>query len=212
MADQIDEFDWAQSPLGPRAEWPATLRLMVGVALRTRFPMLVFWGRDLVQIYNDAFVPILGARHPAALGQFARDCWPEIWDTIGPLLRETFEAGVPAWGEDMPLVLERNGYPEQTHFTFSYSRIGDEDEEGGVLCTCVETTKSVLRETEFRAMADHIADIVYTHAPDGPWCGRIHVGSSTRGYLRISRGVPSVGVTFCRGRISQRSPAFLSTP
>jgi len=157
MAGLIERFDWAGTPVGRRSEWPVSLRLMVGIALKTRFPMLVFWGRDLVQIYNDAFVPILGARHPAALGQFARDCWPEIWDTIGPLLREAFENGEPAWGEDLPLVLERNGFPEQTYFTFSYSRIGGDDEEGGVLCTCVETTTSVSRETEFRTMADKIA-------------------------------------------------------
>jgi hypothetical protein len=154
MAALIDTFDWERSAIGPRAGWPATLRLMVGVALRTRFPMLVFWGGDLVQIYNDAFVPILGSRHAAALGQFARDCWPEIWDTIGPLLHGTFETAAPAWGEDMPLVLERNGFPEQTYFTFSYSRIGDDGEEGGVLCTCVETTKSVSRELESRSTAE----------------------------------------------------------
>ncbi len=167
MAGRIESFDWVRSPLGPRSEWPATLRLMVGIALKTRFPMVIFWGRDLVQVYNDAYVPILGARDAGALGQFARDSWPEIWDTIGPLLQSAFETGEPAWGEDMALTLERNGYEEQTYFTFSYSRIGDEGEEGGVLCTCVETTKSVLRETQFRAMADTIANIVYTHAADG---------------------------------------------
>jgi anti-sigma regulatory factor (Ser/Thr protein kinase) len=153
MERQIDDFDWAQTQLGPQAQWPATLRIMVGVALRTRFPMLIFWGRDLVQIYNDAFVPILGARHPAALGQYARDCWPEIWDTIGPLL-DGAKSGQAVWAEDLPLVLERNGYPEQTNFTFSYSQIGDGSEEGGVLCTCVETTKSVVRETQLRDTQD----------------------------------------------------------
>ncbi len=166
MAGRIEGFDWEATPLGPRPEWPATLRLMVGNALKTRFPMLLFWGRDLVQIYNDAFVPILGARHPGALGQFARDCWPEIWDTIGPLLRNAFENGEPAWGEDLPLVLERNGFREQTYFTFSYSRIGDDDEEGGVLCTCVETTKSVAREADYRTQADreHRASLAFQNA------------------------------------------------
>jgi serine phosphatase RsbU (regulator of sigma subunit)/anti-sigma regulatory factor (Ser/Thr protein kinase) len=150
MERQIDDFDWAQTPLGPRAQWPATLRIMVGIALRTQFPMLIFWGRDLVQMYNDAFVPILGAKHPAALGQYARDCWPEIWDTVGPMLNGAFETGEAVWAEDLPLVLERHGYPEQTNFTFSYSQIGDASEDGGVLCTCVETTKAVSRETQLR--------------------------------------------------------------
>jgi PAS domain-containing protein/anti-sigma regulatory factor (Ser/Thr protein kinase) len=167
MAERIDSFDWSRTVLGARADWPASLRVMVNVALRTRFPMLVFWGRDLIQLYNDAFVPILGARHPAALAQPARECWPEIWDTIGPLLHGALEAGEPVWAEDMAFTLERNGYPEETFFTFSYSQFGEPGEEGGVLCTCVETTASVFRERDFRAMADTIADIIYTHAPDG---------------------------------------------
>ncbi len=154
MPERIRAYGWEQTALGPREQWPQSLRLMAGVALKTRFPMLVFWGRDLIQVYNDAFVPILGARHPAALGQFARDCWPEIWDTIGPLLNGVFATGEAVWAEDMPLVLERNGYPEQTYFTFSYSRFGSADEEGGVLCTCVETTKSMARDLRFREHFD----------------------------------------------------------
>ena len=167
MAELVDAYHWDGSPIGSRCAWPLTLRLTVDIALASGFPMLVFWGPDLVQVYNDAFVPILGARHPAALGQVAERCWPEIWDTIGPLLRGVLETGEPVWAEDLPLTLERNGFPEQTYFTFSYSRIFDEGGGSGLLCTCVETTKSVSREREFRAMADSIANIIYTHAPDG---------------------------------------------
>ena len=167
MAELIDAYDWDASPIGPRSSWPAPLRLTVDIAQASGFPMLVFWGRGLVQIYNDAFVPILGARHPAALGQDAKSCWPEIWDTIGPLLLGVLETGEPVWAEDLPLTLERNGIPEQTYFTFSYSRITNEGGGNGLLCTCVETTKSVSREREFRAMADSIANIIYTHRPDG---------------------------------------------
>ena len=156
MAERIAAFDWERTALGSQRMWPSSLRLMVGVALRTRFPMLIFWGPDLTQIYNDAFVPILGARHPAALGQYARDCWPEIWDAIGPLLTGAFEAGTPAWGEDWPLTLRRNGYPEATNFTFSYSQFGEAGEAGGVLCTCVETTKAVRRAGEFRVVTERL--------------------------------------------------------
>ena len=167
MAEFIDAFDWRDCRIGERASWPPALRLTVDIALASGFPMLVFWGRDLVQIYNDAFVPILGARHPAALGQRAQECWPEIWDTIGPLLHGVLETGQPVWAEDLPLTLERNGFPEQTYFTFSYSRICDDGGGIGLLCTCVETTKSVSRERDFRAMADNVANIIYTHGPDG---------------------------------------------
>jgi anti-sigma regulatory factor (Ser/Thr protein kinase) len=167
MADLVAVHCWEDGQLGQRGSWPSTLSVAVDIALASGFPMLVFWGPDLIQIYNDAFKPILGARHPAALGQTARDCWPEIWGTIGPLLRGVLETGEPVWAEDMPLVLERNGFPEQTYFTFSYSRLRDADGASGLLCTCVETTTAVSREREFRAMADSIANIVYTHAPDG---------------------------------------------
>ncbi len=143
MSQRIAAFDWERTPLGSQRTWPSSLRLMLGVALRTRFPMLIFWGPDLIQMYNDAFVPILGTRHPSAIGQCARDCWPEIWDAIGPLLHGAFAEGTPVWGEDWPLTLERNGYPEATNFTFSYSQFGEAGEAGGVLCTCVETTKVV---------------------------------------------------------------------
>jgi anti-sigma regulatory factor (Ser/Thr protein kinase) len=166
MTARIDAFPWGQSRLGPRHVWPASLSLMLGTALKSRFPMLIFWGPDLVQTYNDAFIPILGARHPAALGQRARDCWPEVWDTIGALLEQAYETGEPSWGEDLPLTLERNGYPEQTYFTVSYSQFGGTDDGSGVLCTCVETTKTMLRELEFRAMAEreHLALVAFQNA------------------------------------------------
>jgi hypothetical protein len=151
MAELVDAYDWDGSPIGSRSSWPPALRLTVDLALASGFPMLVFWGSDLVQMYNDAFVPILGARHPAALGQVAERCWPEIWDTIGPLLHGVLETGEPVWAEDLPLTLERNGFPEQTYFTFSYSRIRDDGGAMGLLCTCVETTKSVSRERKVRA-------------------------------------------------------------
>lgn len=167
MVELIDAYDWDDTAIGPRSSWPLTLRLSVDIALASGFPMVVFWGAELVQIYNDAFVPILGARHPAALGQAANDCWPEIWDTIGPLLRGVLETGEPVWAEDLPLTLERNGFAEQTYFTFSYSRILNGGGGNGLLCTCVETTRAVSRELEFRAMADSVANIIYTHGPDG---------------------------------------------
>jgi Stage II sporulation protein E (SpoIIE) len=160
MAKLIDAYDW-DGTIGSRSRWPLALRITVDIALASGFPMLVFWGPNLVQIYNDAFVPILGARHSAALGQTAESCWPEIWDTIGPLLLGVLETGEPVWAEDLPLVLERNGYPEQTYFTFSYSRICDEGGANGLLCTCVETTKSALRQSYVR---DHAVSLAFQDA------------------------------------------------
>jgi PAS domain-containing protein/anti-sigma regulatory factor (Ser/Thr protein kinase) len=174
MTGQIEHFAWADTPVGERASWPPVLQLIVDVMLASRFPMCVFWGPDLVQIYNDGYVPLFGARHPKALGQPARDCWPEVWDTVGPLLHGALDTGEPVWREDMPFTLLRNGFPEVAYFTFCYSRIGADPGERGVLCINVETTKPVLRELEFRAMADNLANIIYSHASDGTmeWANR----------------------------------------
>ena len=195
MAERIAAYDWARTSAGSRETWPASLRILVDVALRSRFPMLIWWGRDLVQIYNDAYAPLFGARHPVALGQTAKDCWPEIWDVIAPMLERVVRTGEAVWGEDMPFTLERNGYPEEAFFTFSYSRIGERGEEGGVLCTNVETTASVLREAQFRAMADNILHMVYIHAVDGTveW-------SSTRwyDYTRLPREIATTPAGWVR--------------
>jgi len=166
MRDRIAAFDWASTPVGPPTTWPPVLRTMVEVILDSRFPMMIFWGPELVQIYNDAYAPLCGRRHPQALGQRAHDCWPEVWDTVGPLL-DRARSGTPVWAENAPFVLQRNGYPEQAYFTFCYSRLGDPVAGDGVLCCNVETTEAVAREYEFRAMANSIANIVYTHTPDG---------------------------------------------
>jgi PAS domain S-box-containing protein len=167
MSGRIAAYPWHETALGPRAEWPTTLRLMVDTALASDFPMLVWWGRDLIQLYNDAYITLLGVRHPKSLGQKGSDCWHEVWDAVGPILSGVMTEGRPTSGTDMLFMLERNGRLEERYFTFSYSRIGSADEEGGVLCVNTETTTSVIREREFRSMADTVANILYMQNTDG---------------------------------------------
>jgi anti-sigma regulatory factor (Ser/Thr protein kinase) len=146
MRDRIEAFAWERTSIGPRDAWPAELRMMVDVMLYSRFPTTIFWGEDLIQIYNDAYAPLYGARHPDALGKPARESWPEVWDTVGPLLHGARTNREPVWGENQLFVLERNGYPENAYFTFCYSYLPSSSCSGGVLCTNVETTLSVSRE------------------------------------------------------------------
>jgi signal transduction histidine kinase len=150
--------DWASSSLGPVDAWPQSLRTAVSLILQSRFPMFVFWGPDLVQIYNDAYVPIPGAKHPRSQGAPARETWAEIWDELGPLVERVF-AGEATWSEDLLLMMERHGYPEETYFTFSYSPVQDESGGvGGVFCACTETTQQVLSARRLGAvarLADH---------------------------------------------------------
>ncbi len=155
----LNSVDWAATPVGPEPGWPQSLRTAVSICLESRFPMIIFWGADLVQFYNEAYIPILGAKHPRALGQRAIDCWPEIWQQIGPMLRGVLATGTATWSDDMLLRLERKGFVEDCYFTFSYSPITDENGIGGVFCAVTETTAKVLREREAVERAHALAEL-----------------------------------------------------
>jgi signal transduction histidine kinase/CheY-like chemotaxis protein len=141
--------DWAATPLGPMERWPQALRIAVGICLNSRFPMFVWWGEHAINIYNDAYIPMLGQRHPAAFGQPAQETWSEIWDIVGAQRKLVMERGEPTWNERVLLVMERNGFPEDTWFTWSYSPIYEEDGRiGGLFCAVTEETGRVLAERE----------------------------------------------------------------
>jgi hypothetical protein len=138
------EYDWAATALGPQAEWSPTLRTAVSSCLNSRFPILLMWGPELVMIYNDAYAPLLGDRHPAALGGRAAEIWSDIWDDIGAMTDEVF-AGRATYSEDLLLVMSRHGFTEETYFTFSFSPVVEPGGKvAGLLDTVVETTKRVL--------------------------------------------------------------------
>ncbi|NEK84770.1 SpoIIE family protein phosphatase [Blastococcus saxobsidens] len=138
------EHDWATTPLGPQADWSPTLRTAISTAVNSRFPFLLMWGPELVMVYNDAYAPMLGARHPAALGRPATEVWSDIWPALAPMVDEVM-AGRATYSEDLPLVMYRHGYEEETYFSFSFSPVV---EPGGavvgLLDTVVETTHRVL--------------------------------------------------------------------
>jgi hypothetical protein len=109
--------------------------------------MLIWWGPKLVKIYNDAYIPMLGSKHPRALGQAGREVWPEIWHIIGPMLEGVIRTGQATWSEDTMLPLERKGFIEECYFTFSYSPINVESGEiGGVFTAVSETSAKVIGE------------------------------------------------------------------
>ncbi|HET7730140.1 MAG TPA: PAS domain-containing protein [Usitatibacter sp.] len=149
MIARVQSYDWAGTPLGPMAQWPQSLRIAVGICLSSRFPMFVWWGPTLVNIYNDAYVPILGAKHPEALGRPAQPTWSEIWDVVGPQAEAVMREGAATWNERVLLVMQRHGYVEDTWFTWSYSPIWDESGTvGGVFCACTEETGRVVAERD----------------------------------------------------------------
>ncbi len=147
----LSEIDWSQNTLGPIEVWPQSLRISLRICLTSRHPLLIWWGNDLVKIYNDAYRSVLGKRHPWALGRPGREVWPEIWDIIGPMLEGVLKTGQATWSDDQLLLLERNGYQEECYFTFSYSPIEDEGGQVvGVFTAVTETTERVLAERRAR--------------------------------------------------------------
>ena len=144
--------DWSRSPLGSPETWPPSLRTVVGLLLQSQFPMFVAWGDALGFLYNDSYVPILGTKHPSALGRPFHDIWAEIWPDISPLI-DAAMSGRATYHQDLPLLMNRKGYDEQTWFTFSYSPIRDESGRvAGMFCACEETTRRMLAERALREL------------------------------------------------------------
>ncbi|HZU66009.1 MAG TPA: ATP-binding protein [Ktedonobacteraceae bacterium] len=156
MGALMRSIDWSTTILGPVESWPQSLRTAVSICLASYFPMLIWWGPELVMLYNDAYRPMLGAtKHPQAMGQKGRECWPEIWDIIGPMLGGVLTRGQATWSENQLLPLDRNGYVEECYFTFSYSPIRDETGGiGGVFTAVTETTQQVLGERRLRTLRE----------------------------------------------------------
>ncbi|HLH48754.1 MAG TPA: PAS domain-containing protein [Roseiarcus sp.] len=140
----IRAFDWSQTSLGPISDWPAHLKAALRLMLPAAAQIVLFWGPDFVALYNDAYAPTIGDKHPRALGRPARENWRELWDDLEPLLRRVMETGETVSAKDRPFCIERRGYPENVYFDISYSPVHDEaGGVAGVLCIVNETTERV---------------------------------------------------------------------
>lgn len=155
MGALMRTMDWANSPLGPIESWSTSLRTLVSAVLQNRFPMHLWWTQDLVVIYNDAYQPMLGDKHPHSMGAFARDVWAEIWDVLGPQAQSVLNGGPATWNEHLLLFLQRKGFLEETYWTFSYSPARDDcGSVGGILVTVQETTEQVQGERQLEMLRD----------------------------------------------------------
>ena len=153
MGELIRRHPWDRTPLGDPSGWPQALKTAVGIMLNSGYAMYVAWGPQFIQLYNDAYRPILGStKHPSALGIGTSDTFSEIWSFIGPMFHGVLESGVASTYVDQLLLLERHGFAEECYFTFSYSAIPSEDGVGGVLVTCLETTERVLAERRHQVL------------------------------------------------------------
>ena len=131
MARLIKEHDWSRSPLGAPDQWSQSLKTTVGLMLPAAAEIVLFWGPDFVALYNDAFAPTVGNKHPRALGRPARENWAELWDDLQPLLQRVRDTRETVFAKDRPFYIERHGYPETVYFNISYSAVPDETGAGG---------------------------------------------------------------------------------
>ncbi|HYH80595.1 MAG TPA: PAS domain S-box protein [Longimicrobium sp.] len=165
-ADALRAADWSATPLRAPDTWPAELRAAVEMALGSRFPMGVLWGPELSCVYNDGFIPLLDARHPAAMGRPAAEALAEAWPVLGPLARQVLETGKAVWVEDAELALHRHGSVEPAFFTFSCSPIRDAwGTAAGVFMAAMETTAQVVDRRRARTVAAVLSEAAGVHDP-----------------------------------------------
>jgi PAS domain S-box-containing protein len=147
MGELTRSYDWSGTSIGAPGEWPQSLKTTVSNLLRSKFPMFLWWGEEMVQFYNDAYRPSLGneGKHPSALGARGPETWPEIWPIISPLIQQVQTTGEATWMENQLVPIYRNGKIEDVYWTYSYSSVLDDNgNHNGILVTCMETTETVI--------------------------------------------------------------------
>jgi signal transduction histidine kinase len=153
MGELVRSIDWSKTPLGPIESWPQSLRTTVSLCLASNFPISLAWGPNHVQIYNDGYWPICGEKHPHSMGQDFSECWASAWPVIGEAFAHALR-GETSFLENQRIFLDRNGYLEETFFTFSFSPIRDETGIAGLFHPVTETTARMLSERRTRALRD----------------------------------------------------------
>ncbi|WGS55254.1 HAMP domain-containing histidine kinase (plasmid) [Paraburkholderia sp. D15] len=144
-------LDWKRTSLGPVEGWSQALRSTASLVLHNHSPMLLWWGAEFVQIYNDAYRPVLGDKHPRAMGQKFSDCWREVFHILGPMAEQPFRGGPASVSDDVTVLIERKVPREETHFRLAYSPVPDESVEagiGGVLATVTEISEQIFSERQ----------------------------------------------------------------
>jgi PAS domain S-box-containing protein len=170
--------DWRAHPLGAMEDWPASLRMSLGMVLGSSFPTFIAWGEELFIFHNDAYTPMLGNKAAAAIGTPLPHLWPEVWDTMAPLARRVLD-GEALFFENFQLTIERHGYPEQAWFTFSYSPLRDElGVVVGLLCTVVEVTDKVLALARHKEAEERYALCLEASGNIGTWAYELDTGAT----------------------------------
>ncbi|MAS97237.1 MAG: hypothetical protein CMO55_28940 [Verrucomicrobiales bacterium] len=145
IAQSLQALDWATHPLGPPQDWPDALKTTVHLLLHSPQGMFIWWGDDLIHFYNDAYIPLVGEKHPNCLLQPASEVWREVWDDVAPMVDEIRTTEQGRKEEDRLFILNRYGYPEETYYSYSHTPIIDSSETiRGILGIAKDATKRVV--------------------------------------------------------------------
>ena len=154
MGERIRNFDWSKTSLGDPKHWQNSLKTCVRIMLTSPQPMFVWWGKELINIYNDAYRFILGEKHPA-LGASGKIVWKEIWDEVGARADIVFNKNEGTYDDALLLIMNRYGYDEETYFKFSYNPIpGDNGGTAGLFCACTEETERIVNERYLKTLQE----------------------------------------------------------
>ena len=146
MSERIRHFNWSQTSIGAVDKWKQSLRSALNICLNSNFPIALYWGKELCLLYNDAWSPIPGNKHPWALGRPAKEVWPEIWNDIEPQFAKAF-VGEPGGSKDALLPMQRHGYTEECYFDFTFTPVyGEDGKVDGIFNAVIETTYRVINE------------------------------------------------------------------
>lgn len=155
MGRRIRDFDWSATSLGPIDRWPQSLRSALSICLNSNFPIAIYWGSDLLLLYNDEWSPIPGEKHPGVLGRPAREAWPEIWHIIEPLFEQVMTKGEATRSRDQLLPMHRHGFTEECYFDYTFSPIrGEGGKVEGVFNAVLETTTRVIGERRLSTLRE----------------------------------------------------------
>ncbi|MBC7743502.1 MAG: response regulator [Flavobacterium sp.] len=154
-AKRIHEKDWSDNPLGPIEKWSQSFVTILTTSMSSQFPALMLWGPDFITFYNAGYATVLGEKQLWALGKPLKEVWPEAWESLYGMLKGVIATGIGSWAEDQIYYLHRNGFSEESYFTFSFARIIDERGGfGGILCTAIETTQKVIGERRLKTLRE----------------------------------------------------------
>jgi PAS domain S-box-containing protein len=160
MGERVRAFDWQSHPIGPVSGWPQSLRSALSICLNSGFPIALYWGSDLRLLYNDEWSPILGGKHPWALGRPARETWPEIWDIIEPLFSHVLATGEATRSRDQLLPMNRHGFTEECYFDYTFTPIrGESGKVEGIFNAVLETTNRVIGERRLKTLRELTAPL-----------------------------------------------------